>query len=160
MPSTLQIRDATPNDWQVIVDYNLRLAEESEGKQLHRETLGAGVRALLAQPSHGRYFLACRDGRIIGQTMITYEWSDWRNGQIWWIQSVYVEPDSRRQGVFRGLFEHIRQQAESTPGIAGLRLYVEEQNFAAHETYRSLGMQDAGYFVLERLLLRGAEESD
>ena len=151
MPVDLQIRDATPDDLETIVDYNLRLAAESEGKQLDPSTLRKGVAALLAEPAHGRYFLACRDGRIIGQTMITYEWSDWRNGQIWWIQSVYVEPAARRMGVFKALFEHIRHLSETTPGIAGLRLYVEEKNFPAHQTYRSLGLADAGYFVLERL---------
>ncbi|MGE0609499.1 MAG: N-acetyltransferase family protein [Pirellulales bacterium] len=158
MPATFSIRDATPHDWPTIVDYNLRLAEETEGKLLNRETLTAGVRAVLDQSAHGRYFLACHDDRVIGQTMITYEWSDWRNGQIWWIQSVYVEPGSRRQGVFRGLFEHIRQLAEATPGIIGLRLYVEDQNLPAHETYRSLGMAAPGYFVLERMFAKPQPE--
>jgi ribosomal protein S18 acetylase RimI-like enzyme len=153
MDEPLMIRDASSADVDVIVDYNIRLAAESEGKSLTAETLRQGVLALLADEGHGRYFLACRGSRVVGQVMITYEWSDWRNGRIWWIQSVYVEPESRRSGVFSALFQHIRHLAETTPGIVGLRLYVEENNTLAHRVYRNLGMQDAGYFVLQRMLV-------
>lgn len=153
MNEPLTIRDATATDVDVIVDYNVRLAAESEGKSLNAATLRRGVAALLADAAHGRYFLACRGPRVVGQVMITYEWSDWRNGRIWWIQSVYVPPEDRRGGVFRALFQHIRGLAESTPGIVGLRLYVEENNTLAHAVYRDLGMIDAGYFVLQRMLV-------
>lgn len=148
----MKIHDATAADWPMIVEFNLRLAEETEGKQLDAETLRRGVQALLAQPNHGRYFLARQDGRVVGQAMITFEWSDWRNGQIWWFQSVYVTSEHRRQGIFRGLFEHVRSLAESTAGVIGLRLYVEQQNVAAQQVYRALGMNEAGYLVLERML--------
>lgn len=154
----ITIRPAQPDDWPTIVESNCRLAEESEGKRLDRATLQAGVRAVLADPNRGRYFLACADGRIVGQLMTTWEWSDWRNGRIWWLQSVYVHPDYRRRGVFRRLFEHVLRAAESDPGVVGLRLYVENGNERAQETYRSLGMSGAGYFVLERMF--GADTGD
>ena len=99
--SEFSIRPAQPDDWPVVVDFNSRLAEESEGKVLDRAHLVPGVQALLADPAKGRYFVAEKDGQIIGQLMHTREWSDWRNGDIWWLQSVYVHPDYRRQGVFR-----------------------------------------------------------
>jgi ribosomal protein S18 acetylase RimI-like enzyme len=86
--------------------------------------------------------------------MHTFEWSDWRNGDIWWLQSVYVHPDFRRQGVFRALFEHLRREAEADPGVVGLRLYVEEQNAHAHATYKTLGLKPGGYFVMERMVRR------
>ncbi|MGH7128867.1 MAG: GNAT family N-acetyltransferase, partial [Planctomycetaceae bacterium] len=101
----IDIRPAGLDDWPTITEFNLRLADESEGKTLDRPTLAEGVRAVLADVAKGRYFLACRDGRIVGQVMITYEWSDWRNGTIWWLQSVYVSPEHRRQGVLRRLME-------------------------------------------------------
>jgi ribosomal protein S18 acetylase RimI-like enzyme len=86
--------------------------------------------------------------------MHTFEWSDWRNGDIWWLQSVYVSPEYRRRGVFRALFDHLRRKAEADPGVVGLRLYVEEQNSRAHATYERLGLKPGGYFVLEQMLRR------
>jgi len=146
----LVIRPATASDWPVVVDFNCRLAEESEGKVLDRAHIVPGVQALLADASKGRYFLAERDGQVVGQLMHTHEWSDWRNGDIWWLQSVYVHPDHRRQGVFRALFEHLQSEAKSNPGVVGLRLYVEQDNTRAHATYANLGFEPGGYFVLEQ----------
>src|SRR5262249_21771908 len=102
----LTIRRSRPADAAVVADFNRRLAEESEGKTLDGAALAEGVRAVLADPARGLYFLAERGGEVVGQLMVTYEWSDWRNGWIWWIQSVYVRADARRQGVFRALYEH------------------------------------------------------
>jgi ribosomal protein S18 acetylase RimI-like enzyme len=99
-------------------------------------------------------------GRIVGQMMHTWEWSDWRNGQIWWLQSVYVVPDCRRQGVFRALFNHAMAEAEGDLGVVGVRLYVEEQNLRAHEVYRCLGLREGGYFVMERFFRRDPESED
>lgn len=147
----IQIRPAASEDWPTIVDFNCRLAEESEGKQLDRSHVEPGVKALLADPRKGRYLLACAGGRLVGQLMHTFEWSDWRNGDIWWLQSVYVHPDFRRQGVFRALFERLRTEAEADPGVVGLRLYVEEHNHHAHETYKNLGLMPGGYFVMEKM---------
>ncbi|HET6879004.1 MAG TPA: GNAT family N-acetyltransferase [Pirellulales bacterium] len=145
----LHIRNATPDDAATIADFNIRLARESEGKELDVGVVGRGVRLALAKPEMCRYFLAEAEGRIIGQTMITYEWSDWRAGVFWWIQSVYVVPLARRQGAFRALFEHICQLARSSPEVCGLRLYVEEHNAAAIETYRRAGMVASGHLLYE-----------
>ena len=150
----IQVRPAVADDWPIIAEFNCRLAEESEAKKLDRETVDAGVRALLADGRKGRYLLAVIDGRVVGQLMHTFEWSDWRNGDIWWLQSVYVETEFRRHGVFRTLYEHLRHEAEANPGVVGLRLYVEDQNTRAHETYFRLGMQRGGYFVLEQMFRR------
>jgi GNAT superfamily N-acetyltransferase len=148
----IAVRPAVADDWRAIVEFNLRLAFESEGKQLNRDTVTRGVRTLLDEPHRGRYFVAEIDRQVVGQLMHTFEWSDWRNGEIWWLQSVYVDGDHRRQGVFRALFEFLRAAARTTPGVVGLRLYVEEHNIAAQQTYRALGMQPAGYTVFEDML--------
>lgn len=146
----IQIRPATFDDWPTIVDFNCRLAWESEHTKLDRNRIELGVRNLLSDERRGKYFVACCDGKIVGQTMITFEWSDWRNGNIWWLQSVYVDAAYRSRGVFRSLFDHVWRQVESNPDIAGLRLYVESCNVAAHEVYERMGMHKAGYFVMER----------
>ncbi len=148
MPFT--IRRAGPRDAACIVDFNCRLAAESEGKTLDPELLGPGVTAALADPNKAQYFLACAGEAILGQLMITLEWSDWRNGWFWWIQSVYVRPESRRQGVFRALFDHVLQTAKNDPSVIGLRLYVEENNRRAQETYLQMGLEPAHYRVMER----------
>jgi ribosomal protein S18 acetylase RimI-like enzyme len=153
MESNLEfdIRDATPDDWEIIVDYNIRLAAETENKSLDRATIEAGVKAVLNDDRKGRYFVAVSDGQIIGQLMHTWEWSDWRNGDVWWLQSVYVRTDARRQGVFRSLYRHLASLAENDPKVVGLRLYVEIENERAKRTYEELGMKDAQYQVMESL---------
>ena len=145
------IRAATVDDLETIADFNARLAEETEDMSLDRETLRQGVRALLSDRTRGSYCVACTGGRVIGQIMHTREWSDWRNGDIWWIQSVYVHPDHRRLGVFRSLYGHLQSLAESDPGVVGLRLYVEQENQAAQATYVGLGMKHARYRVMQDL---------
>ena len=146
-----EIRPAQFDDWPVITDFNTRLAEETEGKRLEPNTIAQGVRTLLSQPQHGRYFVACIEGRVVGQIMHTREWSDWRNGEIWWLQSVYVQNEFRQQGVFRALFAHLQSLAHASPDVIGLRLYVEEHNTRAQEAYRTLGLQRAGYTVMEHI---------
>jgi len=146
------IRPAGPGDCEIIAEFNCRLAAETEGKRLNPETVLAGVEAVLTDDRKGRYFVACHDGRIIGQLMHTFEWSDWRNGDIWWLQSVYVHPDFRRQGVFRALATHLQTLADEDPGVVGLRLYVENDNARALQTYESLSFVDAAYRVMEHLL--------
>lgn len=146
---TFAIRTARPEDAATIAAFNAALAAETEGRVLDPARLAAGVAALLADSSKGIYFVADHAGSVIGQTLITYEWSDWRNGTFWWIQSVYVHPDWRRRGVFRALYRHIHALAERDPTVCGLRLYVEDHNRRAQQTYLALGMRDAGYRVLE-----------
>ena len=149
----IRVRPAGPDDEAVIVEWNCLLARETEGKELDRARIVPGVRAVLADPQKGRYFVAeSGSGELVGQLMHTMEWSDWRNGWIWWLQSVYVPASHRGHGVFRALFEHLERVALAGPEVVALRLYVEDHNEAAVATYHRLGMQDAGYRVLERRL--------
>ena len=119
---SLTIRRATPSDVDVVVRFNAALAFESEGKTLDEPVLRLGVKAALADPNKGFYTLAEFNGSIVGQVLITFEWSDWRNGWYWWIQSVYVVEEARRQGVFRSIFLHLKEQALADPTVMGLRL--------------------------------------
>jgi len=146
----LSIRPATLADATRVMEFNQLLAQESEGKSLDPAVLRPGVEAGLADPHKSVYFLAEENGMAVGQIMYTTEWSDWRNGWFWWIQSVYVRPEARRRGVFRALFEHVLQAAQADPHVIGLRLYVERQNHVAQKTYQNLGMKSAGYEVFER----------
>lgn len=160
---TIRVRPAVFDDWPTLVEFNCQLAEETEGKRLDPAIVEPGVKAVLDDPAKGRYLVACVDasgsgsgdprtaGRLVGQLMHTREWSDWRNGDIWWLQSVYVHPDFRRAGVFRSLLEELRRQAETDPAVVGLRLYVEEHNEKAVATYKRLGFDAAGYLVMERM---------
>lgn len=145
----LCVREATLDDTATIVEFNRRLAFESEQRVLDRATLQRGIARALTEPDLCRYFLAERDGRVVGQAMITYELTDWRDGVMWWLQSVYVEPPSRRQGVFRALFEHISALARTRSDVRGLRLYVERANRGAMSTYRAVGLKPTGHFVYE-----------
>ncbi len=145
---TTAVREATVEDRDRIVEYNRAMARETEGRELDLATVRAGVEALLADPSRGRYFLAERGDTAVGQAMVTYEWSDWRNGRLWWIQSVYVAPVHRRSGVYRSLHEHVERLARARDA-AGLRLYVERENEAARRTYERLGMEPSDYVMYE-----------
>ncbi|HEY4259680.1 MAG TPA: GNAT family N-acetyltransferase [Schlesneria sp.] len=152
MTSTLiQIRQATTHDWEVIADFNTRLASETEGKQLDCETIQAGVQVFLGDEHRGRYFVAVNNGRVVGQMAHTREWSDWRNGEIWWLQSVYVLAEFRQQGVFRALYQHLESLAICSPDVIGVRLYVETHNRKAQDAYARLGLRDANYCVMERI---------
>lgn len=143
------IRDAVPDDRSTITTWNLALADETEDKGLDAATLDDGVQQVLDDPSLGRYFIAEIDGRAVGQMMLTHEWSDWRNGLFWWIQSVYVTPDARKSGVFTALYRHVESLARAEPAVCGLRLYVHDSNTRAVEVYRRLGMHDGHYRVME-----------
>ncbi len=147
----IRIRDATAADEAVLAEFNRRLAAESEDITLDPQTVAAGVAALLDDSSLGRYWLAELDGEVIGQIMTTREWSDWRNRMLWWIQSVYVRPDFRGRGVFSALYRHVEQLARETPGIGGLRLYVDDRNKRARRIYEVMGMADGGYRVMENI---------
>ncbi len=151
----LHIRQAGPGDAPTIADFNLRLARETEDLALDPETVRAGVKALLTDPAKGIYYVAELGGRIVGQLMITYEWSDWRNANIWWIQSVYVEESARGAGVFRKLFEHLRNLALKAGNVCSLRLYMHAENTRARASYEKLGMLQTYYQVFELDLHQG-----
>src|SRR5690606_8377548 len=120
-----------------------------EGRSLAPELIDPGVRAVLEDPEKGRYWVAEVDDQVVGQLMVTHEWSDWSNGVFWWIQSVFIRDDCRRRGIFSALHRHVETLARSTPGVCGLRLYVERDNRRAQKTYETLGMTSPGYQVME-----------
>lgn len=154
----LRIRDAHHADAELLARWAVAMAQETEAKRLAPATVLAGIGAGIADPARARYFIATRvalaAGRetiasAVGSLMLTREWSDWRNGEWWWIQSVYVDPGHRRQGVFSALYRHVEQLARQSGGVVGLRLYVEHENAAAQATYAALGMADTGYRLYE-----------
>ncbi|HLW63758.1 MAG TPA: GNAT family N-acetyltransferase [Gemmataceae bacterium] len=145
-----RVREARISDAETIVEFNRRLAEESEDVKLDVAILGPGVSAVLADSSKGRYYVAEENGEVIGQLMITYEWSDWRNGWIWWLQSVYVSADARGKGVFRAILEYTLKQAESENNVVLMRLYVEKENHAAQATYQRLGFEEMHFHLYQR----------
>ena len=142
-------RDAVPEDAAAILDFQVAMALETEEVVLDRAITTRGVHAVFEDPSLGRYFIAEADGRVIASLMITYEWSDWRNGMVWWIQSVYVIPEFRRRGVYAGLYQHVKALVEATPAIRGIRLYVDDRNRPAQDVYTRLGMNGEHYKVFE-----------
>ena len=142
-----RVRAAAREDIAFLVEANAAMAWETEEKKLDRELLMCGVSAVFDEPRRGFYLIAERDGVAAGCLLITYEWSDWRNGDWWWIQSVYVRPDSRRHGVFRSLYRHVEAAARAAPRVVGLRLFVEWENERAQRTYAALGMQQEHYHM-------------
>ena len=149
MPSPVLIRPARLADADLIAGYNQALARETEGRDLDPARIGPGVRAVLEDVSKGRYLIAELDGEAVGQLMVTFEWSDWRNGMFWWIQSVYVRADRRGQGIFSALYRTVESEARADSGVCGIRLYMEHHNDRARAAYLRLGMKPAGYEVLE-----------
>ncbi|MCF7222866.1 GNAT family N-acetyltransferase [Marilutibacter chinensis] len=156
--STLRIRDATAADAPLLAQWAAAMAWETEHKRLDPDTVLAGVQAGIADPGKARYLIAMHDAPLagdelvsvpVGTLMLTREWSDWRNGEWWWIQSVYVPEAHRRQGVFAALYREVEARARATAGVVGLRLYVERDNENAQRRYRALGMDDAGYRMFE-----------
>ena len=147
----MRIRLAGDGDARVLTEFNVAMALETEGKELLPEVIGAGVRALLGAPAAGFYVLAEDGGRVVGGLMVTKEWSDWRNGSFWWIQSVYVRPESRRRGIYKALYRHVQDLAARDPAVCGFRLYVERENSAAQAVYAALGMKATRYLVFEEL---------
>jgi GNAT superfamily N-acetyltransferase len=143
------IRQTTIADAPVITRFNALLAIETEQITLDQDRLRKGVESLLRDPTKGFYIVAEHDNVVVGQLMITFEWSDWRNGVFWWIQSVYVEKEARGTGVFQALFDHIHTLAKKTPDVCGLRLYVEKKNTRAKQTYERLAMHSSHYEMYE-----------
>ena len=145
----MKIRPALMSDAGVIADFNVRMARETENRRLSRPRVRRGVAALLKDATKGIYFLAEEKAVVAGQLLITYEWSDWRNGNFWWIQSVYVAPEFRERGVFRALYEHAHQLAKSRRDVCGLRLYVDVDNTRAQQAYQKLGLNESHYRFFE-----------
>jgi ribosomal protein S18 acetylase RimI-like enzyme len=143
------IRPAAPADADTLAAFNVALARESEALALDLDTVRRGVAAAIADPTKGSYRVATRDGSLVGQLMLTTEWSDWRCGWWWWIQSVYVRPEARRGGVFRALYRSVLEDADRAGDVRGVRLYVEQENVRAQRTYEALGMRRGRYLVFE-----------
>jgi GNAT superfamily N-acetyltransferase len=149
-PRTLtNYRDARPADATDIVEFQIAMARETEGFALDRAICTKGVQAVFADRSLGRYFVADADSQLVASLMITPEWSDWRNGVVWWIQSVYVRPEYRRRGIYAGLYNHVKSIAERDANVRGIRLYVDRRNTSAQEVYRRMGMNGEHYQVFE-----------
>lgn len=152
MSDEVTIRRATADDAETIACFNEAMATETEDKGLDADTVRAGVRAVFEQDRGAFYLVAERDDRIVGALMVTREWSDWRNSDFWWIQSVYVRPEARRTGVYRALHEAVRIRAHDAEAVCGLRLYVEKDNTTARRTYEALGMEKPSYTMYEEML--------
>ncbi len=150
----LKIRKAVLADTAVIAEFNQKMALETEHKELIPELILAGVNSLLNNPAYGFYLVAEFEGQVVGSLMITTEWSDWRNSVFWWIQSVYVRVEARRQGVYRKLYAAVKALAAEQGNVCGFRLYVEKDNHQAQHTYRELGMQITDYLIYEEMQAR------
>lgn len=147
--NTINTRRARSDDKEFISRCNIAMAKETEDKSLSPETIRAGVEAVLADPSLAFYLIAEINGQRVGQAMVTYEWSDWRNGSFWWIQSVYVDEEHRRQGVFKSLYRKLASLARAEQNVCGLRLYVMKSNRKAQSTYTQMGMVRTEYLMFE-----------
>jgi ribosomal protein S18 acetylase RimI-like enzyme len=157
----ITIRRADERDVDALVEFNRAMARETEAKELDAAILRAGVRRLLKEPRYGFYLVAERrvsdddkeaTTEVVGSLMVTYEWSDWRDGLFWWVQSVYVSPSLRRRGVYRRLYQHVKELAAGDASVRGFRLYVERENVVAQRTYEQLGMEETHYKLYEELL--------
>ena len=146
----IHVRRATQADLETLVQFNAAMAKESEGRELDLETLRAGVAAVFHDSNRGFYLVAETSGQVVGQLLVTTEWSDWRNGFFWWIQSVYIRADFRRRGVYRALHAHVVGLAKAAEGVVGVRLYVENENQPAQKTNANLGMKPSGHFLFEQ----------
>ena len=150
--SSIAVGRATTEDVAAIAQFNIAMAAETEDLALDPQTVHAGVAAVVSDDRRGFYLVARSDGKAVGSLMITYEWSDWRNGNLWWIQSVYVVPSARKQGIFRLLYDNVISLAKQSGDAAGVRLYVEKDNRGAQEVYGKLGMSETAYRVFEIIL--------
>ena len=151
MSGSFTIRKATKQDAADIARFNIAMAMETENKELKKSEIEPGVKALFERPEFGFYMVAESEGKVIGTLMITKEWSDWRNGVFWWIQSVYVIPEFRRRGVYRSMYQKIKDLAAQNSDVCGFRLYVENENAIAQKAYLDLGMEETHYKMFEEM---------
>lgn len=154
MGSTILVRNARLRDIPALTAFNLAMAQETENKILSAAEVKAGTSAVIRRPGHGFYLVAELNGRIAGSLLITREWSDWRDGVFWWIQSVYVPPEFRKRGIYRALYDAVKARAKSNPEVRGFRLYVEKNNRAAMAVYSKLGMIETEYRIYEEILFK------
>jgi ribosomal protein S18 acetylase RimI-like enzyme len=152
MSPDITVRPATANDVDTLARFNEAMARETENKTLDPDTVRAGVENMFNDSTRGFYLVAEEEDALVGSLMVTTEWSDWRNGTFWWIQSVYVRPRARRTGVYTALHHAVRARAKAADDVCGLRLYVERDNEVAQETYEALGMTKAAYRMYEEML--------
>ena len=145
----ISVRQAHREDAGKILDFQLLLAQETENRALDKLIVTKGIKEVFDDPAKGKYYVAEISGKIVGCLLITYEWSEWRNGNIWWLQSVYVDAFHRRTGVFKRMYEHIIESINGDQSIAGLRLYVENNNSRAQKIYQRVGMTGGQYQVFE-----------
>ena len=145
----IEVRLAGTEDKQAIVDFQVQMAQETEGMTLDEPTVQKGVAAVFNDQTIGRYYIAQEHGRVLGSLLILSEWSDWRNGTVWWIHSVYVIPEARGRGVFKAMYAHLKQAVLDSPALRGLRLYVDKRNARAQKVYESLGMDSQHYQMYE-----------
>ena len=145
----MTIEKATRDDIRILADFQQKMALETEDLTLDDSVLHKGITALFDDTSKGIYFVAREDGQVIACLMLTYEWSDWRNGTVLWIQSVYVLPEYRGNGVFRGLYDHVKSMVADDPSVRGIRLYVEKDNKTAQQVYAAMGMDGEHYQLFE-----------
>ena len=147
--NNILIRRARSDEFKILAGFQQTMAKETEGKTLDPKTLQQGVSEVLSNPAKGFYLLAVLSETVVGQLMITSEWSDWRNGYFWWIQSVYVKQDHRKRGVYKALNEEVLNSARLNGNVCGIRLYVDKENTAAQQVYRNLGMSESNYDMYE-----------
>lgn len=147
----MKVRLASEKDYPTIVNFQQAMARETEGIELHLEPLEKGVKAVLSDKNKGSYYVAEINGRVVASLLTTFEWSDWRNGTVLWIQSVYVLPKYRRRGVYRSMYAHIKSLVLSSDKLKGIRLYADKTNLAAQQTYENLGMNQDHYTTFEWL---------
>ena len=161
IPEEWHIRVARLDDIDRLVAFSQSMALETEGRRLEADRLQRGTRALLNSTIHGFFLVAeqPQTNQVVGQLMITYEWSDWRNASFWWIQSVYVDPAYRRQGIFRKMHAKVIERAKADPGVCGVRLYVESENSVAQDVYRRVGLKPSSYSIFETDFVLGHAHS-
>ena len=152
MSDPIEFRRSRPEDTEAIAQFNAAMAWETEHKELHLPTVLRGVTGVFSDPSNGFYAVATNNSEVVGSLLVTYEWSDWRCGRFWWIQSVYVKPELRRRGVFRKLCRFVKTEAAGQPDVCGLRLYVEQANHHAQRCYSQLGWEESPYKMYEDTL--------
>lgn len=147
----MNIREAKQEDCTLIVNFQILMAKETENIELQNEIVSEGVLAVLNDSSRGKYYITEINNKVVGSLLTTYEWSDWRNGTVLWIQSVYVLPEFRRKGVYRNMYSHVKRLVLDNKDLKGIRLYADKSNIAAHSTYQKLGMAQDHYVTFEWL---------